>query len=116
MKKLFQEILPDAIPFNEDMSVGTYHHHPFSDDFILERSSVHHVSSDVYKEKLSMFLSTLDVLNINDDIHLYFGEDETCLANREFLIKFLKGKAKSITLHIVDELTGNAIKEPVVYE
>ena len=115
MKKVMKESLPDAIPFNEDMSVGTYHHVPFSEEFIKERSKTHNVTVEAYKQNLSSFISLLANLQPSDELHLYFGEDKTCLANREFVIKLLKGRVTSITLHIVDELTGKEIEEPLIY-
>ena len=109
MKKIFKDRFI-AVPFNEDMSVGNYESEPFSDGFIKERSSAHHVDPSLYKEKLHLFIEMLDVITPNDEINLYFGEDETCLANRDFLISFFKGKVKAIKLHVVDEYTGKEIK------
>ena len=113
LKKIMTGVIDNPIPFNEDMSKGTYVSEPFTEGFIKERSHTHCVSESTYKEKLSLFLSLIDNLNKNDEIHLYFGEDEVCLANRELLINYFTGKVKQITLHIVDEYTGKEIK---VYE
>ena len=113
LKKIMTGVIDNPIPFNEDMSKGTYASEPFTEEFIMERSQTHGVSESTYKEKLSLFLSLIDNLNKNDEIHLYFGEDEVCLANRELLINYFTGKVKQITLHIVDEYTGKEIK---VYE
>ena len=113
MAKLIKKSLPDAVPFNEDMSVGSYQHEPFSEDFIIERSRVHHVKVSYYKQKIEPLLNVINNLHSDDEIHLYFGEDKTCVANREFLINFFKNKVRLIVLHIVDELTGVDIKTPI---
>lgn len=113
MVKLMKESLPDAIPFNEDMSVGAYHYDPFSEDFIVERSQAHHVNVSIYKQKLQSLLNLINNLHSNDEIHLYFGEDKTCITNREFLINFFMNKVELLVLHIVDELTCLEIKEPI---
>ena len=113
LKKILTGVIENPIPFNEDMSIGSYINEPFSESFIKERSQVHNVTASLYKEKLSSFLSMINNLTKEDEIHLYFGEDEVCLANRGLLIKFFTNKVKKITLHIVDEYTGKEIK---VYE
>ena len=110
LKKLLIDVLDNPIPFNEDMSKGCYSSEPFSENFIIERSAAHSVSSEVYKEKLSIFLKVLKEIKHSDEIHLYFGEDGTCIANREFLINYFAKKVKQITLHIVDEYTGKELK------
>ena len=112
MKKLFKDRF-DSIPFNEDLNKGSFCSEPFSEKFILERSAVHKVSTELYKEKLSSFLKMLKLINKDDDIHLYFGEDETCLANRNLLIDYLANKVRHLYLHVVDEYTGDEIK-PVI--
>ena len=106
LRKIMINLLDSPIPFNEDMSKGAFHSEPFSEDFINERSTVHHVTPSVYKEKLSMFLNILDNISCDDEIDLYFGDDETCIANRSFLIDYFSNKVKTIKLHIVDEYTG----------
>lgn len=110
LKKILNNVLDNPIPFNEDMSKGDYHSDPFSEDFINERCSAHHVDPSLYKNKLHLLLETLDVLTPNDEIDLYFGEDEVCLANRKFLIEYFTNKVKAIRLHVVDEYTGKEIK------
>ena len=110
LKKIMIGIIDNPIPFNEDMSKGSYHHEPFTEEFIKERSAVHGASVDLYKEKLSAFLTLIKTIHIDDEIHLYFGEDGTCLANRELLIKFFSNKVRRIYLHIVNEYTGQEIK------
>ena len=114
LKKKMLGILDNPIPFNEDMSKGTYISEPFTKAFLKERAIVHNVSITIYKNKLSLFLEMLDDLKPTDEIHLYFGEDETCLANRELLIKYFKNKVSKLTLHVVNEYTTEEIKEPVV--
>lgn len=114
LRKIMSGTLDDPIPFNEDMSKGAYSSKPFSDGFIRERSQVHGVSESTYRDKLSLFLSMLENIKQEDEVHLHFGEDEVCFSNRRFLIGYLSDKVSSITLHIVDEYTGEEIKEPVV--
>ena len=110
LKKIMTRVLDNPIPFNEDMSVGSYHSKPFTEGFLKERSEAHHVSVSTYKEKLQLFLKTIDVVDNNDEIHLYFGEDKTCVANRNFLIQYFTNKVRKITLHIVNEYTGEELK------
>ena len=114
LKKKMLGIIDNPIPFNEDMSKGSYNSEPFTESFFVERAFAHHVSVSLYKEKLSLFLQMLDSLKPADEIHLFFGEDETCLANRELLIKYFAGKVSRITLHVVDEYEAKEIKEPIV--
>ena len=116
LKKILTGVIDNPIPFNEDMSIGSYINEPFSESFIKERSQVHNATASLYKEKLSSFLSMINNLTKEDEIHLYFGDDATCLANRMFLIDFLRGKASKITLHIVDEYSGKEIDVQSVCE
>lgn len=110
LRKILKGVVDNPIPFNEDMSKGDYHSAPFTEDFIKERSSFHHVSVFEYKEKLRYFLEILKIIKHDDEINLYFGEDETCVANRTLLISFFTGKVKTIKLHVVNEYTGEEIK------
>ena len=114
LRKTMNSMLGNPIPFNEDMSVGSYAHQPFTDEFIEERSDVHSVSPSFYKEKLRLFLEFIKAMKYDDEIHLHFGEDTTCLANRQFLINYLKDKAHKIILHIVNEYTGEEISQSIV--
>ena len=113
LKNIMMGTLADPIPFNEDMSKGGYSAAPFSRAFIAERSAVFGVTADVYREKLGAFLSVLNALGAEDEIHLYFGEDETCLANRAFLLGYLSDKAGTVRLHVVDEYTGRELSTEV---
>ena len=112
LKKIMSSSLPNSIPFNEDMSKGECHYPPFSDGFIVERASCHDVSVEAYKEKLQSFLLFAKNVSKEDEVDLYFGEDSVCLANRALLIEYLKPKVGSLTLHIVNEYTGEEIKAP----
>ena len=114
LKKIMASSLGDAIPFNEDMSHGDYQSVPFTEAFFTERASCHGVTIEEYKNKLSAFLGFLGHVNGKDEVHLYFGEDATCLANRALLIEYLKPRVGSLVLHIVDEYTGAEIKAPQV--
>ena len=105
MKKILKDRFL-AIPFNEDMSVGSYESEPFSDDFIKERSAVHGVSANEYRSKLEEFLKFLSTVNNNDTIHLYFGDDKVCRANCKLLIDYLKERVSTIYFHLMNEYNG----------
>ena len=110
LRKIMINLLDNPIPFNEDMSIGDYHNEPFGESFINERSAVHHVTTLEYKEKLSMFLNVINTITYSDEINLYFGDDKTCVANWNFLIKYFANRVKAIKLHIVNEYTGEEIE------
>ena len=110
MKKLLKGVLDNPIPFNEDMSVGTYSSEPFTLDFIKERSNAHKVSEEEYTAKLQEFLDIVNKVNKNDELHLFFGEDPTCVANRSLLIAYFKDRVKDIYLHVLNEYTGQELK------
>ena len=105
MKKLLKDRF-NPIPFNEDMSKGTYHSEPFSSDFIKERSLVHGVDVNDYISNLNEFLSLLTKLNSDDTIHLYFGDDKVCQANSKLLIKYFKERVSEIHFHLMNEYNG----------
>ena len=109
LKKKLMGIIDNPIPFNEDMSKGTYNSEPFSEEFFNERSLIHGVSIDLYKEKLNQFLNLLQTVKQDDEVHLYFGEDETCIANRELVIEHLQKRVNHLYLHIVDEYSGKEL-------
>ena len=104
MKKRMIGVIDNPIPFNEDLSVGTYIHDVFTLEFYQERCLVHHVSIDEYLSKLGLFINMLSSLKKEDDVHLYFGEDKTCLANRKILIEYLLPRVHSLVLHIMNEV------------
>ena len=106
LKKIMSGVLDNPIPFNEDMSIGSYSSKPFTEEFINERSGVHKVSASLYKEKLKAFLELAKDIKYEDEIHLYFGGDIVCNANREFLIEYFKTRVKSIFFHLVNEYEG----------
>ena len=108
MKKQMQGKF-DPIPFNEDMSVGSFVSSPFSDDFIKERSAVHHVSEEDYSNNMKQFFDVITKLERHDIIHLYFGEDITCLKNRELLISYFIPRVDTIYLHHMDEYAGKEL-------
>ena len=105
MKKLLKDRF-DSIPFNEDMSKGSYSCEPFSFDFIKERSAVHGVTIDDYVTNMNEFLSLIPKLHGNDIIHLYFGDDAVCKSNSELLITYLDNKVDTIFFHLMDEYKG----------
>lgn len=113
MKKLLKDRFY-TIPFNEDMNKGSYSEEPFSIGFIKERSKVHKVTTADYINNTNEFLSLLPRIKDDDTIHLYFGNDKTCIANRRFLINYLKDKVNQIVLHIVNEYTGEEISQSIV--
>ena len=105
MKKLLKDrFVP--IPFNEDMSKGSYLNEPFSDGFIKERSVVHGVTMDDYLSNMNEFLNFISKVNNNDIVHLYFGDDTVCKTNSELLINYLKERVDSIVFHLMDEYKG----------
>ena len=114
LRKIMASALVDPIPFNEDMSKGSYTYEPFTEGFIKERASVHSVSEQEYSEKLGMFFTFLSKLSLEDEVHLHFGVDQTCLANRAFLIEYLKPRCGKIVLHIVNEYTGEELKKQLI--
>ena len=105
MKKLLKDRFT-PIPFNEDMSKGSYLNEPFSDSFIKERSVVHGVTMDDYLSNMNEFLNFISEVNNNDIVHLYFGDDIVCKANSELLINYLKERVDSIFFHLMDEYKG----------
>ena len=111
LKKKMIGVLDNPIPFNEDMSKGEYTNKPFTEAFIKERSIVHGVAVSLYKEKLAMFLKMIQEINMDDEIHLYFGEDETCISNRDLLIEYFKDKTEYIYVHVVDEYKGIELRQ-----
>ena len=114
LKKIMSGTLENPIPFNEDMSKGDFNHPPFSKEFLIERATTHNINVTTYKNKLSEFLEVIQKLNNGDTVHLYFGEDSVCVANRSFLVEFLKPEVKTIVLHIVDEYTGKILKDILI--
>lgn len=111
MKKMLKGVVDNPIPFNEDMSVGTYVSEPFGLEFIRERSEVHKVSEEEYTSKLQEFLDIVNTVNKNNELHLFFGEDPTCVANSSLLVTYFKNKVKDIYLHVLDEYTGQELKQ-----
>lgn len=105
MKKLLKDSFY-PIPFNEDMSKGSYSEEPFSTSFVQERSKVHGVTVSDYVKNLNEFLSILSKIQKDDVIHLYFGEDPVCKSNSELLIQYFKGKVASIYFHLMNEYEG----------
>ena len=105
LKKLLKDRF-DPIPFNEDMSKGSYDCEPFSDAFIKERSEVHGVTMDNYLFNMKEFFDFLSKVNNADTIHLYFGDDIVCRANRKLLVDYFKGRVNSIYFHVMNEYEG----------
>ena len=113
MKRLLKDRF-DAIPFNEDMSKGSYSCEPFSPGFIKERSAVHGVTIENYASNMNEFLSLLPKLHKNDIIHLYFGDDIVCKSNSELLITYLKDKVGTIFFHLMDEYKGIELSVKII--
>ena len=105
MKKLLKDRF-NSIPFNEDMSKGSYQSEPFSDAFIKERSAVHGVTVDGYVSNMKEFLTFLPKVCDKDIIHLYFGDDPVCSSNSGLLIKYFKDKGNTVYFHLMDEYKG----------
>ena len=106
MKKLMVGSIPEAIPFNEDMSIGGSTSEPFTDSFYQERSLTHNVSLQSYLQNMSSFISLTKNFKENDIIHLYFGDDKTCKANSNLLIEYFLTKHVEIYFHHMDEYHG----------
>ena len=113
MKKLLKDRF-DSIPFNEDMSKGSYSYEPFSFDFIKERSAVHGVTIEDYVSNMNEFLSLLPKIHKNDVIHLYFGDDAVCKSNSELLIAYFKDKVDTIFFHLMDEYKGIELSSKII--
>ena len=94
---------PSIVPFNEDFSVGESHVEPFTDAFYEERSRAHGVTLQEYLAKWRPMIDLDAKIDGDDELELFFGEDPTCLANREFLVHYYGGIARKITLHLMDE-------------
>lgn len=96
------------IPFNEAMITGEAEKPYFSDEFCEKRAKFHNVSLKEYCEKLQLFRDFLKNIHSYDNVVMWFGDDDFCLANVEFLKKlFLELKYKNeIILNTVDELSG----------
>ena len=99
------------VPFREAMIKGTYSSRLFSNEFIIERSLVHNVSVNEYKEKINAFLNIINNITQYNEIILWFGNDEFCIENLKIILQTLsinnyKGK---LILNTVIEETGEII-------
>ena len=104
------------VPFNEAMTQGTYSAPLFSEEFVRERAAVHGVSEAEYLEKLSEFMEVLKHAGEYDEIVLWFGDEPFCVANRQTVLDALRrhGCRRSILLNIVNEGTGDIIRQETV--
>ena len=111
MQKLFSEKFPAVrtIPFCEDFSKGSYKGFSFDDALIFERASFWGVSEEEYRKKMAPIMD----LDFSKPYLLTFGEDECCLANRRFLIGYLKSKgySKPIKVRVVNEYDLTLLQE-----
>lgn len=105
------------VPFNEDFSKGSYNHPLFTADFLAERSAVHGVSLEVYRDNLAEFLALLPDFSRYDKVMLWFGEDDTCRANRQVLEILLVqlGYTGRIWYSCVQEETGRILAETELF-
>jgi len=103
------------IPFNEAMIKGSYNNELFSDDFMKERAITLGVSTEEYLNKMAPFVSVLNHLNVYEEIHLYFGDEPFCNANKTVVIDVLKkhNYTGKITLFTVNELTGSVLNKVI---
>lgn len=116
--QLLNEILENRypeecfIPFNEAMITGSYTAKLFSDDFILERATVHNVSETSYRETMKQFLDCLHQLSSYDDIVLWFGDEPFCIENRKTVLQALSeyGFKGPLSVNIVDETNGDILR------
>lgn len=114
LKDILQAIYPNEefVPFNEAMIQGTHKAALFSDEFIKERSVVHNVTEEQYREKMSGFLQLLANIRDYDEIVLWFGDESFCRCNRDIVMETLKlyKYNGNMLLHIVDEETGEVLQ------
>ena len=118
LNKILQEKYPNEtfIPFNEAMIKGGYNTKLFSEEFIIERSSIHNVSKEEYENKLALFLDFLNNINKYSEVILWFGDEPFCKKNIEIVILTLKEYRflGNVTLNIVDEETGEIFNSNLV--
>ena len=114
LKDILQAIYPDEefVPFNEAMIQGEYKSVLFSDEFIAERSIVHEVTEEEYRENMSGFLQLLANIKDYDEIVLWFGDEPFCRCNRDTVVKTLNQFRYNgnMVLYIVDEETGEVLQ------
>lgn len=118
LNKILQEKYPNEtfIPFNEAMIKGGYNTKLFSEEFVIERSSIHNVSKEEYENKLALFLDFLNNINKYTEVILWFGDEPFCKKNTEIVILTLKEYRflGNVTLNIVDEETGEIFNSNLV--
>jgi hypothetical protein len=115
LNKLLKNKFPaeEFIPFNEAMIQGWYSALLFSDEFVRERSAIHRVSEEEYRDRLSGFMQVLENVNEYDKIVLWFGCEPFCSANRQTVLDALRqyGYSRNILLNTVDETTGDILRQ-----
>lgn len=101
------------VPFNEAMIEGKYCAPLFSDEFVMERAAIHGVNEEEYRNKLYGFIHVLEHADEYDEIVLWFGNEPFCVANCKTVLDALRqyGYCKGILLNIVDELTGEVLRQ-----
>ena len=118
LNAILQEKYPNEVfvPFCEAMIEGEYSSKLFSQEFIMERCKTHKVSKENYLFKLKGFLDFLATISNYHQVVMWFGEDPFCLANIEVVFKTLEeyGYQGKLTLHTVDETTGEIVGSRVV--
>ena len=99
------------IPFNEAMINGTYSFKLFSEEFMSERSKIHGVTLEEYKNKLKDFLIFLKNINKYEKIVLWFGDEPFCRENTRIVLEAIHdyGYRHNIILNIVNEENGNIL-------
>lgn len=60
------------------MIKGEYNTKLFSEEFIIERSSIHKVSKEEYVNKLTLFFNLLKKINNYSEVILWFGDEPFC--------------------------------------
>ena len=114
LNDILQAIYPNEefVPFNEAMIQGEYRYELFSDEFITERSIVHNVTEEQYRENMTGFLQLLANIRDYDEIVLWFGDESFCRCNRDIVMETLKQYKYNgnVLLHIVDEENGEVLQ------
>ena len=118
LNKILQEKDPNEtfIPFNEALVKSGYNTKLFSEEFIIERSTIHKVSKEEYVNKLTLFLNLLKKINNYSEVILWFGDEPFCKKNTEIVLQNLKEYKflGNVTLNIVNEETGKILNSNLV--
>lgn len=103
------------IPFNEVLIEGNPLYPLFSIDFIKERCKCHNVSMKLYKSKINLFLDTINSIDKNVDLILWFGKDTFCQINLLGILTYFEQIkcTNRIFLNIIDEETNEILENEI---